>query len=631
MIVPMNKITLLALESDKECVLKKLKKAGVVHVEKMQGTSETLNKLVATEKDLNVAKNLLAEFVSKNKKGQDTKNAPSPMSYEETLTFASGVLSLCDEHKDDIARLAKIREELSRCEVWGEFNLKDFELLKEKGRVLTPVEMPCKVFRDKVATRDLNLILVNTKMSQARCLAITADGQLPKDLSPEIKEFTMPTVSTYQLKEKAEAMQAKIASYDTEMKQKAAYINSLDMALMACTKEIQNEMVRLSMPCMKLASGDSCDVATSLISLSGYVPHEKTASVKALAKENGWGYAVKEPDADDAVPTLLKHNKLVNLISPLTDFLGTLPGYREPDISLWFLIFFGIFFAMIFGDAGYGAVLTVLSGFVAVKTKMAKKPVHTGVYMFLYLGLMTVVWGTLVCNWFGLDPQSLPSFFHKISWERISSITHEGVPIPSQTQDRNLMHLAFTLGFVQLVIAHLVGVARNIKSLKFLGDVGSLGMLTGMYFVVLSLVVKMPAPFEQNYILGLIGVGFLLNFVFSNYETGIGQSIVESLKNIINMLLGVVNVFADIMSYIRLWAVGLAGGAISKAVNEMAGPTLTGALIVAGIAILLFGHGLNYAMNILSVIVHGVRLNTLEFSNHLGLTWSGFKYEPFNE
>ena len=97
------------------------------------------------------------------------------------------------------------------------------------------------------------------------------------------------------------------------------------------------------------------------------------------------------------------------------------------------------------------------------------------------------------------------------------------------------------------------------------------------------------------------------------------------------MLLGVVNVFADIMSYIRLWAVGLAGGAISQAVNTMAGPTLTGALIVAGMIILLFGHGLNYAMNVLSVIVHGVRLNTLEFSNHLGLTWSGFKYEPFNE
>ena len=85
------------------------------------------------------------------------------------------------------------------------------------------------------------------------------------------------------------------------------------------------------------------------------------------------------------------------------------------------------------------------------------------------------------------------------------------------------------------------------------------------------------------------------------------------------------------MSYIRLWAVGLAGGAISATINEMAGPMLGGAIIFAGILLLVFGHGLNYVMNVLSVIVHGVRLNTLEFSNHLGLTWSGFKYEPFKE
>ena len=179
MIVPMNKITLLALESDRECVLKKLKKVGVVHVEKKQGSSEVLSKLIATEKDLNVAKNLLIEFVSKNKKSEDGKNAPSPMSYEETLTFASSVLNLTDGHKDDIARLAKMKEELARCEVWGEFNLKDFEILKEKQLFLKPLEMPLRVFKDRQAIKDLHLLLVNTKMNIARCLSITPDGQLP--------------------------------------------------------------------------------------------------------------------------------------------------------------------------------------------------------------------------------------------------------------------------------------------------------------------------------------------------------------------------------------------------------------------------------------------------------------------
>jgi V/A-type H+-transporting ATPase subunit I len=129
----------------------------------------------------------------------------------------------------------------------------------------------------------------------------------------------------------------------------------------------------------------------------------------------------------------------------------------------------------------------------------------------------------------------------------------------------------------------------------------------------------------------LIGVGFVLNFVFANYEGSVIKSILESCKNIISVLLGVVNVFSDIVSYIRLWAVGLAGAAIAQTVNEMAGPTLGGFLIFAGILLLVFGHGLNMILNVLSVIVHGVRLNTLEFSSHLGMSWSGFSYKPFAE
>ena len=621
MIVPMKKITLLALETDRECLIEKLKKEGVVHVEKVQTTGETLTKLVNTEKDLSIAKNLLSEFVPK----KQTAEKPSLLPYNEALTFVNNVLGLSESHKEDIAKVGKIKEELARCEVWGDFNLKDFDFLKEKNIKLIPIEMSLKAFYDVELTKNLKLILVNTKNKVAHALAILSkDEDLPQNLSGEIKPFVLPAFSTFELREKLEGLQAKIASYDKEMTKMACYMNSIDKTLAICKKEIETESVRLSMPQLQAFSGNS-----SIVSLTGYVPVQKANGVANLAKENGWGYIAKEPDSEDAVPTQLKHNKFVSLISPLTDFLGTLPGYREPDISLWFLLFFGIFFAMIFGDAGYGAILTLISAFVAIKTKMAKKPIHTGVYMFMYLGFMTVVWGTLVCNWFGIDAKLLPSFFRQISWERIASVSHSGVE--NVSQNTNLMHLSFTLGFAQLAIAHIIGVFRNIKSSKLLGDVGSLGMLTGMYFVVLQLVVKMPLPFDQQYILILIGAGFALNFIFSNYETSIVQSILESLKNIINMLLGVVNVFADIMSYIRLWAVGLAGGAISQAVNTMAGPTLTGALIIAGMLILLFGHGLNYAMNVLSVIVHGVRLNTLEFSNHLGLTWSGFKYEPFNE
>jgi len=132
--------------------------------------------------------------------------------------------------------------------------------------------------------------------------------------------------------------------------------------------------------------------------------------------------------------------------------------------------------------------------------------------------------------------------------------------------------------------------------------------------------------------IGVLLLGFVLSFVFSNYDGSIGKSVLESCKNIISVLLGIVNVFSDIVSYIRLWAVALAGAAISNTVNTMAGPMFGKMiLVIVAVILLVFGHGLNMILNLLSVIVHGVRLNTLEFSTHLGMTWSGTKYRPFSE
>jgi len=160
-----------------------------------------------------------------------------------------------------------------------------------------------------------------------------------------------------------------------------------------------------------------------------------------------------------------------------------------------------------------------------------------------------------------------------------------------------------------------------------------------MFYVVLSLVVNANV-FQLGLVIAgipvglvsiaLILIGFVLSFIFANYEGSIVKSILSSLTNIVSVLLGVVNVFSDIVSYIRLWAVGLAGAAISATVNELAGPMLGNLMfMILAIVLLVFGHGLNMILNVLSVIVHGIRLNTLEFSSHLDMSWSGHKFKPF--
>ncbi|UTC67980.1 MULTISPECIES: V-type ATPase 116kDa subunit family protein [unclassified Treponema] len=620
MIVPMKKLTLLVLKKEQRHALKNLRKLGLLHIEDRPANGTLINELRSEKNDITLAISLLTEYLPKKEKKGVTP--PSLLSEEDTLTFVDSVLSLTSSYKSNMEEAARLTGEIASYADWGEINTADFTFLAERSIYLFPASTSVKTYSS--LPEDIKTILVGHGKTGVRFLIRSETNALPADLPQDIIPLKLPETSVKALKERLKSLQAKISSYKQEMTKMSAYLNSLHALDEVVSKKLQFEIVHDGMQTIDFGDQDD-DERVQLVWLTGYIPCEDEAKLISLAKENSWAYLSQDPEEEDPVPTKIKRNKIVNLISPLIDFLGTVPGYTEPDISLWFLLFFGIFFAMIFGDAGYGAVLFVISIILILKTKAKKQKVPTAFYMFGYLGLMTIIWGTLVCNWFGMSTEIVPPFLKNLAVPAIANFT------PEDVRNQNQILLCFTLGLTQLMIAHVVSLFRNIKSPKFLADVGSLSMLGGMYFVVLNLVVDSQKYAINNAVLLAIGAGFALNFIFVNYSKGIGQAIVESLKNIINMLLGVVNVFADIMSYIRLWAVGLAGGAISATVNEMAGPALGGFIIFAGVLLLLFGHGLNYIMNVLSVIVHGVRLNTLEFSNHVGLTWSGFKYEPFNE
>ncbi len=336
------------------------------------------------------------------------------------------------------------------------------------------------------------------------------------------------------------------------------------------------------------------------------------------------------------------------MIYPLTDFLGTVPGYFEYDISGWFLGFILIFFGIIFGDGGYGLFICAIAGGLMLKNRLSKKAIAPAYWLVLLLGLSTVLWGTLTCTWFGLSPEQIPAWLQGLSVPFISNVNADVLWHPfwtsgnvGLTTPQNLQIVCFSLALVQLTVAHIKGAVRHHQSLKMLGDIGSILQLLGIYYIVLALVVN-GEVFGFGLVLGgipvgtaaiaAIGIGFVMSFVFSNYEGSVIRAVLDSLKNIVSVLLGVVNVFSDIVSYIRLLAVGLAGAAISATVNELAGPMLGDLMfMIVAILLLVFGHGLNMILNILSVIVHGIRLNTLEFSSHLDMSWSGHKYKPFEE
>ncbi len=639
MIEPMNKVSVVLLNREKEEALKALRKIGLVHLEKLDGASEKLTAFKEYSNNAMLSESILSEIkLPKSKKGSITK-----LSDEKVIALCSDIVAKSERKKQLMEEISADTTELDRFASWGGVSLEDFDYLKEKGIALKMYEINADKYN--LIADDIQTILVNNDSKTVRFMIVNAGEGRPESLLPEAFEVPMPRISTKLLEEEIRKDEAELDEIQAFYKENAKFVPAISNFKKTLESDIEFENVNAGMSCEK--NGTENDLAW----ISGYVPSADLEDFKKYCAANNWAVAYSEPEEDDTeVPTKLKNNKFVSLIYPLTDFLGTVPGYHEFDISGWFLLFFTIFFAMIFGDGGYGLLVAGISILLMLKSLISGKKVPAALGLILLVSMATVVWGAVTCTWFGIPSDMLPEWLTNLSIPFISSAYSDKLwnvpwisdPAIGLTKDQNLQIFCFSLALVQLCVAHIKAALRNGKDgkgLKVLGDLGSLMQLIGMFWVVLAMVVN-GQVFQMLGSIGgfpigkvavsLIAIGFALSFIFANYEGSIGASILESCKNIISVLLGVVNVFSDIVSYIRLWAVGLAGAAISETVNTLAGPILGHAILfIAAIVLLVFGHGLNMILNVLSVIVHGVRLNTLEFCTHIGMSWSGVKYQPF--
>ncbi|MDR3147389.1 MAG: V-type ATP synthase subunit I [Treponema sp.] len=638
----MKKVSLVVMEKTRDESLVKLRELGLVHLERRNVSSESLAKLLDRRAKIESALGTLRPYEAEAKKAGKGAGEPAPPSGqrrratdllrpEDAFYSADAVveprrpdlvaliLEYADERKALQDRVAVLSKERSRIEDWGNVTSGDFAALEEQGLKFIPYKLSAKSFA--ALSPDIPFVKLGEDKNAVYMLSLgrEIEGETP---------FTLPEESLEAIDRHLVEIRLQAADIEKRLLSLASRTPILEAEGKTLRKQIEFETARLGMDSLEEVSPER-----RVAWISGFVPQEDLGHLKRAAAENSWALAAGDPGPEDQVPTKLKNNRLAGLISPLTDFLEVVPGYNEVDISGWFLFFFVIFFGMIFGDAGYGCLLFAIGLVVALKT--AKKGVPQAIKMLFLLSASNILWGVLTCTWFGVDPLKLPALLRGMALPLISGAVAAQGPEAKAIVDQNLMIFCFSLALLQLSIGHIIGIGRNLKagSPRFLADLGNVAMLAGMYNVVLFLVVSSDArripllPLSVYVIAG----GFVLNFAFANYEGSLGKSIVESLKNIISVVLGITNVFSDIMSYIRLWAVGLAGASISSTVNTLAGPLLGNFLVFLGILLLVFGHGLNVVLNVLSVLVHAVRLNTLEFSSHVGLSWSGTAYKPFSD
>jgi len=575
MIVRMKKITLITQSKDIDSVLESVRRLGLLHVEHENAPSG--GNIAALKEKLNRVSKTIAVL-------PDIKNQAIADNKEDS--FIDGITALLDEKETLIEELQILKRDIETWKEWGNFNPGLIESLKSKNIWVRLCKVSVQEMKNVPGAVVLEKIF--RKGNIFYCAIVSR-----KEIELPFETLTMPEMGMEEMLFEEKKYEKRFIEIEKRFLEIAAYKNAL--------RDHENDLNSL-IEFSEVREGSGRFEKLSYI--KGYLPTDQVGIIEAAASKEKWGIVASDPGENDIPPTLIKNSKLVKIIKPMFDIIGTIPGYREVDISLHFLIFFSIFFGMLIGDVGYGLTYFLIALIAQKKFKAMK---DKSIFFLTYvLASFAITWGLLTGVFFGPHPWIKPM-------------------MPYFTDNTNVQAFCFLIGAVQLSMAHIWKILRKFPSLKALSDVGWICVLWAAYFLAKSLILNFEFPGFMKWIF-IAGSALIILFtnpvknVFAGIGTGLGD-----------FLLKLVNSFADIVSYIRLFAVGLAGVAIADAFNQMAA-SIGAASILNGLLsgfVLFSGHTLNLALGILSILIHGVRLNVLEFSGHMDMEWSGTEYTPF--
>ena len=602
MIEKMKMIHIVTSAAHKEEMLKGLRDIGVVHLAEKQSADRDV-----TERFQNMS-NLTAVL----KERVDSKKDTATLTDDEFVKVYDEVRGAVDRKAALEQEMSSTEAEINRIKDWGDFSPEDVVALREAGYDLHFYLIPEKEYQAAVESEDARFFRLGT---MEKNVAIASIGTLPQEL--QASEFVMPEKSIAELKQDVEEAAKGIDACEDELKNASKYYPAFKEHLTRAQNDLKFSEAEATV------QGDD-----DFVWLAGYIPEVDEDKFKTMAAEKGCAWAIEDVAEDDfKIPTKLRYNKVSQLIKPIYDILEIQPGYREQDISLWFFLFFTLFFAMIIGDGAYG--LLILIATIALNVK--QKKVTNATFLLYILSGATIIWGAVTGTWFGMESAMHVPFLKSLVIPSIATYPDYFGVTSNETQYA-IMKFSLSIGVVQLALGTLLSIKKKIpeKDMSWIADAGWTVANIAMYMLALNLVIGVKLNLKPVFI--AIGVAFLLVVLFGGMTPGatFGQSLKAGLANSFTTFLDTISCFGNVMSYIRLFAVGMAGVAISQSFNNIAAG-MNGILMIVGIVIVLLGHALNIAMCFLSVAVHGVRLNVLEFSGQAGIEWAGIPYEPFKE
>ena len=611
MITKMKKLALLVYHKEYADFLEKLREVGVVHIKERESGSienpEMEQKMAVAARYARIIKRLEACTPETLEPAGNPADAVAIMDKVDTL--------VADIEQNKTLQQV-LDKDIATLEPWGNFDYSNVEKLQYAGYELKFFVTSAKSYMSEWES-EFNAIPVAEKQSRIYFVTITLQGTA---IDIDAEPAKLPTTSLAALENELAEVNARIAEFENELALLAqSALNTIKAAQEAQKRDIEFTKVMLG---GEKVSGDK------LVMLEGWVPVDSVDPLKEMLDNSGAFYELRDARRGDKVPVKLKNNAFTRMYEVLTKMYG-MPSGTDFDPTPIVAPFFSLFFAFCMGDAGYG-LLMILFGFL-LKKKMGKKMAGM-MNLVITLGIFTTVMGALLGTFFGMSllgftgiPQSIRDF-----------IIAGDVELMGSTYDKQMI-LALGIGIVHISIAMTV---KAINSTVFYGFKESLSAWGWWLVVVGSVIVGtltflsvIPADVSKWVFIAVGGLGAVGIYILNNLRRNILVNIGAGLWDTYNMASGLLG---DILSYIRLFALGLAGGMLGSTFNELAmmvveGREGVGAVLgwVGFALIIVIGHILNIAMSCLSAFVHPLRLTFVEYFKNAGYEGKGEEYKPF--
>ena len=586
MITKMKKYTFLVFHRDYEAFLEQLRSLGVVHItEKASGTAED-----ATLQSLLQQADRLRKTIA--------QGAPD---------------QLLQEKANVESRIAATEKEAKAMAVWGDFSAERIEQLQQAGYSLRFFVCPQKKFDAEWGTE------VAVEKGQVYFVVVEKTGEeaeQPEDLQAYATELTLSKKSSAALLQDVEGLKGLLAAQNAriELWQKEQ--------LPAMEQEYKETLQQIDWQRVTLNTDTVAEGALKVV--EGFCPIDQTAALDTMLQKQDIYFQAEDPTEEDNTPIKLRNNWFTRMFECFTGMYG-MPTYGEFDPTPILAPFYLLFFAMCMGDAGYGLVLIAFG--LLVHYKKLNISMFEGLGPIITtLGVGTAVVGLFLGTFFGI-PLAQADWYP----EALKGIIVQGKVMGYDAQ----MVLAICIGVFHICLAMVVKAICYTKRFGFKENISTWGWLLlvvgGLSALILLMLFNAPAEVTKWTLIGIAGVSALGIYIFNKPGRNPLLNIGAGLWDTYNMATGLLG---DVLSYVRLYALGLAGGMLGGAFNDLG-------LMVLGenptwqwvgfVLILLIGHVLNVAMSALGAFVHPLRLTFVEYFKNSGYEGKGVAYQPFKK